>query len=238
MADDTPSRSESRPRPQYGEYATPQDQAAAIATSLPPVPPVLLPSDRPTSVAPAPDPSTRTSGPPQKRGLRDAVPDSAPHDSATNDTATHDTAPQNTAPRGTVETSVAGRSAAPGRQRRWDLVLSTGLMVYGFLNVLSGLFQYADLGAFLDQLYEAFNIGNYVATGMERPIGIAIVASNLLSFTLVAWFTVRALKAHRIAFWIPLVGGVVATVVSALLLQVLVANDPAITAFLEKLLTR
>ena len=232
MADDTPSTRESRPRPQYGEYATPQDQAAAIATSLPPVPPVLLPSDRPSSVAPAPEASTRASGPPQKRGSRDAVHDPATHDSATHDPATHDSATHDHA-----KTSVAGHPAAAGRQRRWDLVLSTGLMVYGFLNVLSGLFQYADLGAFLDQLYEAFNIGNYASTGMERPIGIAIVASNLLSFTLVAWFTVRALKAHKIAFWIPLVGGVVATVVSALFLQVLVANDPAITVFLEKLLT-
>ena len=237
MADDTPSSRESRPRPQYGEYATPQDQAAAIATSLPPVPPVLLPSDRPSSVAPAPEASTRASGPPQKRGSRDAVhdpalrtpavPDSTLRTPAVPDSATHDPA----------KTSVAAHPAAPGRPRRWDLVLSTGLMVYGFLNVLSGLFQYADLGAFLDQLYEAFNIGNYASTGMERPIGIAIVASNLLSFTLVAWFTVRALKAHKIAFWIPLVGGVVATVVSALFLQVLVANDPAITVFLEKLLT-
>ena len=232
MADDTPSSRESRPRPQYGEYATPQDQAAAIATSLPPVPPVLLPSDRPSSVAPAPEASTRASGPPQKRGSRDAVHDPAAHDSAAYDPATHDSATHDPA-----KTSVAGHPAAAGRQRRWDLVLSTGLMVYGFLNVLSGLFQYADLGAFLDQLYEAFNIGNYASTGMERPIGIAIVASNLLSFTLVAWFTVRALKAHKIAFWIPLVGGVVATVVSALFLQVLVANDPAITVFLEKLLT-
>ena len=232
MADDTPSTRESRPRPQYGEYATPQDQAAAIATSLPPVPPVLLPSDRPSSVAPAPEASTRASGPPQKRGSRDAVHDPAAHDSAAYDPATHDSATHDPA-----KTSVAGHPAAAGRQRRWDLVLSTGLMVYGFLNVLSGLFQYADLGAFLDQLYEAFNIGNYASTGMERPIGIAIVASNLLSFTLVAWFTVRALKAHKIAFWIPLVGGVVATVVSALFLQVLVANDPAITVFLEKLLT-
>lgn len=232
MADDTPSSRESRPRPQYGEYATPQDQAAAIATSLPPVPPVLLPSDRPSSVAPAPEASTRASGPPQKRGSRDAV-----HDPATHDSAAHDPANPDSAAHDPAKTSVAGHPAAAGRQRRWDLVLSTGLMVYGFLNVLSGLFQYADLGAFLDQLYEAFNIGNYASTGMERPIGIAIVASNLLSFTLVAWFTVRALKAHKIAFWIPLVGGVVATVVSALFLQVLVANDPAITVFLEKLLT-
>ena len=232
MADDTPSSRESRPRPQYGEYATPQDQAAAIATSLPPVPPVLLPSDRPSSVAPAPEASTRASGPPQKRGSRDAV-----HDPATHDSAAHDPANPDSAAHDPAKTSVAGHPAAAGRQRRWDLVLSTGLMVYGFLNVLSGLFQYADLGAFLDQLYEAFNIGNYASTGMERPIGIAIVASNLLSFTLVAWFTVRALKAHKIAFWIPLVGGVVATIVSALFLQVLVANDPAITVFLEKLLT-
>ena len=111
-------------------------------------------------------------------------------------------------------------------------------MVYGFLNVVSGLFQYADLGAYIDELYGIVGIGNYAPTGMERPIGVAIVAVNLFSFALVAWFTVRALRAGRIAFWIPLVGGIIAAVVSAIFLQVLLANDPALTAYLDGVLQR
>ena len=111
-------------------------------------------------------------------------------------------------------------------------------MIYGFLNVVSGFFQYADLGAYLDELYGTFGIGNYLETGMERPIGIAIVAVNLLSFTLVAWFTVRALRAGRIAFWIPLAGGLLATVASTIFLQILLADDPALATYLDGLLRR
>ena len=111
-------------------------------------------------------------------------------------------------------------------------------MIYGFLNVVSGFFQYADLGAYLDELYGMFGIGNYVETGMERPIGIAIVAVNLVSFALVAWFTVRALRGGKIAFWIPLVGGLVATVAATICLQILLAGDPALATYLDGLLRR
>ena len=113
------------------------------------------------------------------------------------------------------------------------MVISVGLLIYGFLNVVSGFFQYADLGAYLDELYKMFGIGNYVEKGMERPIGIAIVAVNLISFTLVAWFTVRALRGGRIGFWIPLVGGLVATVASTIFLQILLADDPALATYLD-----
>ena len=111
-------------------------------------------------------------------------------------------------------------------------------MIYGFLNVVSGLFQYADLSAYIDELYRTFGIGNYVATGRERPIGIAIVAANLISFALVAWFTIRALRGGRIAFWIPLVGGLVAAVASTIFIQILLADDPVLTTYLDGLLQR
>ena len=47
MSDRTP---EQRPRPRYGEYATPQEQAEIVAKSMPPVSPLLVPSDHAESV--------------------------------------------------------------------------------------------------------------------------------------------------------------------------------------------
>lgn len=222
MADGESTARETRPRPQYGEYATPQDQADAIATSLPPVPPVLLPSDRPSSVAPVRAPATGTTGPAAQ------APDPATR--MPGPTGRDSTSP------GAAHGVKAPREAG-AQGRRFDLVVTVGLLVYGFLNVVSGLFQYADLGAYLDELYGMFGVGDYVETGMERAIGIAIVAANVISFALVAWFSVRTLRAHKIAFWIPIVGGVVATVASAIFLQILLAGDPALASYLGGLLT-
>ena len=57
-----PTPGERRPRPQYGEYATPQEQAKIIAESLPPVSSLLVPHVTPTSPK-VPDAVTRVSTP-------------------------------------------------------------------------------------------------------------------------------------------------------------------------------
>lgn len=213
---DDRSRSESqtsqpeRSRPRYGEYASPQDQASAIATSMPPVSSVLRPNP---PVAPAPDPATRLGGhPADPVSPADPVPPTGSGNPATSHT--------------------------PTASRRWDLVLSIGLLVYGFLNVISGLFQYIDLGAYLDEFYRTLGIGDYAGTSSDRPIGIAIAASNVVSFALAAWFTSRRLRTGKVAFWIPLVAGIVAATVSSALLLILLANDPTMTSYFAGLLRK
>lgn len=224
MADDSASSSGSeprphRPRPRYGEYATPQDQANAIASSLPPVSPALRPG--PVS-APAPDPATR---------LGDIPADPA-HGADAGTTAP---------PGGTALSGDTATSAGPDSQaapRRFDLILSVGFLVYGFLNVLSGLFQYVDLGGYLDQFYRTLGIGDYAGGPADRPIGILIAASNVISFALAAWFTARRLRRGKLAFWIPLVAGAIAALVSTALLMTLLAGDPALTRYVEGLLAK
>lgn len=184
---------EERPRPQYGEYASPQEQAKIIAKSLPPVPPVLQPRGSQTSVAPVP-----------------AAPVSAP-------------APGSTP-------AVASAPVSRPR-RRWDLALSIGLLAYAAVTILAGFSQYSDLPSVLNQVYAQQGIGTFEGTAFAATAGFAINASNLVIYAIVLPLTVAQLRARRIAFWIPLTGGVLAAIITGSLVIAVMLNDPTFTAY-------
>jgi hypothetical protein len=66
--------SEERPRPQYGEYATPEQQAQAMGKR--PIPPLRVQPEMPAP----PDPATRVSDPGQRAALAPAVASGHPID--------------------------------------------------------------------------------------------------------------------------------------------------------------
>lgn len=167
---------EARPTPQYGEYASPQEQAKVIARSLPPVPPVLQPKDSKTAVTPALAP-----------------PASDP---------------------------------AVRPRRRWDLALSIGMLAYAAVTILAGFSQYSDLPSLLNQVYAQQGIGTFAGTEFAATAGFAINASNLIIYASVLPLTVARLRTRRIAFWIPLAGGVLAAIITGSLMIAVMVNDP------------
>lgn len=173
-----------RSRPQYGEYASAQEQAKIIANSLPPLPAVLQPKD---AIAPP------AAAPPTAAAVAPAV-----------------------RPR-----------------RRWDLVLSIGLLTYAAVTIVTGFAQYSDLPGLLNQIYAQQGIGTFAGTGFAATAGFAINASNLVIYAIVLPLTVRQLRGNRLAFWIPLSGGVLAGIITGSLVIAVMLNDPTFTAYLS-----
>lgn len=177
-----------RARPEYGEYATPQDQADAIAKALPPISPLLTPADRPAAVTPA----------------APAAPPARPAEPA----------------------------LAPSRpRRRWDLVLSIALLAYGLVTVLGGFVQYSDIPAIINEAYAAQRIGEFTSIEQAETVGTTIMVANLVLYAITAFVTVRLLRARRLAFYVPLIGGAAAATISVILILTLVVNDPAFREF-------
>lgn len=174
-----------RPRPEYGEYASPQGQADAIAKALPPVSPLLRPADRPAAVTPA-APAERTISP--------------------------------------VLTPLRPR-------RRWDLILSIALLAYGLLTVFGGLVQYSDIPAIINQAYAAQRIGEFTSIEQAETVGTTIMVANVALYAITAFLTVKLLRARRLAFYVPLIGGAVAATITVILILTLVVNDPAFQEF-------
>lgn len=185
-----PSNEGRRPRPQYGEYATPQEQAKIIADSLPPVSPLLVPQ----AIAGVPNP-----------------PDASAR----------------------VGTSPP---ASPGRRpRRWDLILSAALLGYATINVIAQLALRDTLATIATQFYLTQGIGDYTPTALTTSLGDALNVITLALFVVTVLGTVWMLRRGRIAFWVPIAGGVLATIVALVFVVILLQSDPAFAAYLAKL---
>jgi len=166
-----------RPRPQYGEYASSDDQAKAAGIPAP-------------SFAPPPVPPAAQHAPP---------------------------------PLGVA-----------GPARRWDILLSYALLAYGAVNVVAGFFQFANLGAVLEQVYTTMGIGTYTPTALAGALGVVINVTNVVLFVLTAIVTTRQLRRGRLAFYLPIIGGVLAWIVSFVCIAVLMLGDPVFSAYVNR----
>jgi Family of unknown function (DUF6264) len=165
-----------RPRPQYGEYATPEEQRARIRV---------------------PDPALTT-----------------PHEAT-------DPAP--------LPVPSAPRAAASSPGRVVDRLVTWGLLGYGLVTVVSSISALTDFGAFAQSFLAVLGVDAQLADpAAGRPWGIAAAIVLGVSWVLTAVLSSRSMRAGRLSFWIPLVGGAVANLVSGGLMLVPIMSDPAV----------
>ncbi|MCU1439061.1 MAG: hypothetical protein JWP85_58 [Rhodoglobus sp.] len=125
------------------------------------------------------------------------------------------------------------RADAP--RRRWDVVLTTLLLLFGVYDVVTGFGTYADLSAPLRAVFEQQGIGDFTSDALALQLGIWL---NVLRVALLAAAIVVSLlriSRNRIAFWAPLGAGVLAVLATLVAAGVLVVSDPAFTAYLESM---
>jgi len=205
-----PKSGERRPKPQYGEYATPQEQAKIIADSLPPVSPLLVPPVPvpPVPVLPVPVPPV----------LR---PPAVPGTPQTPDASAR-----------------VGAQPAPGvpgrRPRRWDIILTAALLGYATINVIAQLLAKDTLATIATQFFTAQGIGDYTPTALTTSLGNTLNVITLALFVVTVLVTTWMLRRGRVAFWVPIAGGVVATIVALVFVVILLQSDPAFTALLDR----
>ncbi|HEY0260140.1 MAG TPA: DUF6264 family protein [Lacisediminihabitans sp.] len=165
-----------RPRPKYGEYASPEVQAKAIGTPAEPPPPTAPPAPlRPYSPA----------------------------------------------------------ATAVPRPRRWNVVLSVALLAYGLINIIGGFFQFSDPASLLNDVYAAQGIGTFTPSALATALGVVINVSSAVLWIIAAAVTGRLLRRNRLAFYVPVIAGVVASIVVGVCLLVLMFSDPAFTTYVN-----
>jgi Family of unknown function (DUF6264) len=181
--------SEERPRPQYGEYATPEQQAHAMGKR--PIPPLRHQPEMP----PPPDPTKR-------------VVDPAQVDPAQGDPAQGVPDPSQRVPESTpVIGSVPRGSAHP-----IDRVVTLVLLGLGLFQLLDSIQGYLSFRVALNQLATGFGL-TFAAPPAATQAGYWILASNVVLLLLTALVAIRVVRRSRIAFYIPLIGYVVFEIV-------------------------
>lgn len=130
---------------------------------------------------------------------------------------------------------------APGvaqpTSRRWDLFLTSLLLAYGLWSVISGLAQYSNLSSVAQKLYTTQGLGTFASSqpALGTSLGLAINVSGLVIFVVVVLLAYRLLRRGRIAFWVPLAGGVLAAIISAACLVSYLFTDPGFATYLSHL---
>lgn len=112
--------------------------------------------------------------------------------------------------------------------RRFDAAITVGLLAAGLVNVVGSIGANADPSQAINQSYALFGGGGtYTVTDQTSVIGIAVNVVNIVVFVLAAWIALELVKRKRLAFWVPIAGAVVATVITSTLVLTLILADPA-----------
>ncbi len=216
-------------RPEYGEYATPQEQAKAIARSLPK--PTLATPARPADAAAAADPTA------QRADAHERNPGQALFGRAQR--TQHPSSNGAQRPSGKGLTTARGaaknagqRDAAARPASAANRLATTVLLALGLVYVLGGFPSYLELTQTLDLAYAQWGIGSYAATNLTAGIGIAIMVTQALIWLASAYLAFRRLRQDRSSWWIPLIGAILALIASTALMATLLLADPAFSTFL------
>lgn len=174
---------ETRPRPQYGEYATPEEQRARI--KQPDTTWLLDTGQDPDALHGAPAPA----------------------------------APSPIAP-----------AKSPSQRGRFaDRVATIALLVYGLVNVVITIPRMVDYEAYVSTLLGLLGVqGQLADPAAGRPWALAaaiVLAVGWLATAYVSW---RRLARGKVTWWIPLVAGIVFTVIGGTLVLVPIVMDPAL----------
>jgi Family of unknown function (DUF6264) len=117
---------------------------------------------------------------------------------------------------------------APVRRRRtWDLVLTIALLAYGLMTVLTSLSGAGDLGRTIEQVYALQGLGEYTPTALAGTLTTVANVAQVVLLALAAYLSYRLLKAGRIAFWVPLVAGAIASLLVGVFGFTLMVSDPS-----------
>ncbi len=106
----------------------------------------------------------------------------------------------------------------------FDFVMTVGLLVLGLFSVLQSL-AVSQVASSVRETFER----QYTAFADPGALSTAAVVGaigSVVVFALVVWWSFRRLRARRWTFWVPLLGGAVATAISVTAFIVVVLQDP------------
>ncbi|OEI69336.1 DUF6264 family protein [Curtobacterium sp. ER1/6] len=128
--------------------------------------------------------------------------------------------------RGGSSSAPASAPVSPYGASRLDFVLTVGLLFIGLWSVFTALST--GTVASVTREYVTGRFGEMASPADLSSAAVVRAVVLAVTFALVAWWSVRRLRAHRWTFWVPLVGGVVASVLGAVPMLVVVFQDPAV----------
>jgi phosphotransferase system glucose/maltose/N-acetylglucosamine-specific IIC component len=107
------------------------------------------------------------------------------------------------------------------------------LLGYATINVIAQLLARDTLATIATQFFITQGIGDYTPTALTASLGDTLNVITLALFVTTVLVTTWMLRRGRVAFWVPIAGGVVAIIVALVFVVVLLQSDPAFVAYLD-----
>jgi len=138
-----------------------------------------------------------------------------------------------------VELATPATPAAPLAAKRpsIDPAITAGLLgfglVYIIIDVVPDAFNYS---ASVQRMFDTFGIGDFTPTAFSDGVGVATLISQVVIYIAAVVISYRRVRAGKRAFFVPLVGALLAGIVSSVLSYAVLTSDPAMNLWIEKLL--
>ncbi|MEO6532210.1 MAG: DUF6264 family protein [Pseudolysinimonas sp.] len=200
--------SDSRPRPQYGEYATPEEVAEARG----PIP--EEPNDPVSRLV-----SAISSAPPERTSRSTKTSSAKPSSRPTPGLSS--AAPPRGAP-------VATRHPRPANN-----LITVLLLVLGIWNTVTSIPSYLDFGPVLSQGVRLAGYGTVEFGAAAHTAGIVLLVVSLLILIAAVGFSLRLIRSGRRSIWVPVAAGALYLIASIVVMTVVVANTPALSVVLQ-----
>ena len=113
-----------------------------------------------------------------------------------------------------------------------DFVLTVGLLAFGLVSVVQSL-AVGDVASTVRRTLETQYTALNDPSALSGAAAVGAIA-NVVVFALVAWWSISRLRARKRTFWVPVLGAVVATVVSTVAFVVVVFQDPQFVEFMMR----
>ncbi|GAA1697049.1 hypothetical protein GCM10009808_13080 [Microbacterium sediminicola] len=127
-------------------------------------------------------------------------------------------------------------AAAQERSGSIDRIITFALLAYGLVNVVVAAFDLLDFATYADTVYAVIGIpDSFSDTGNAGMWGATAAVTLVVGFAVTAWFAVRAVLAHKRAWWIPLLGAVVTHIALGIVVMIPLMSDPAFTNYVASL---
>ncbi len=144
-----------------------------------------------------------------------------------------------------LETGVLAETAAPAapaasaaplpvdatraRSRLIDRIVTFALLVYGLINVVSVVPALWGYVAYAQTMFDMLGVEATLSDPeAAKPWGMAAALVQIFGWLITAALSWARMRRGRLSWWIPLVGGIVFTFISATLVLVPLMNDPAV----------
>jgi hypothetical protein len=132
--------------------------------------------------------------------------------------------------------NTASAVIAPERKRRmWDVLLTSTLLLFGVVDIINTFSTVSNLGPALREGLAAQGVESFSSDALASEAGGAANVVRLVVLVLTIVFSLVQIQRKRIAFWIPIVGAVIAGITLIVAILVTVMSDPGFLAYIEGL---